>query len=88
MLSISGIDALDAARHRPKVVARAIISSALIDEGWTTEQVASVFGKSHPTIIHYKHIMKDIRKTPGYKAERELLASFKNALETCSEGEN
>lgn len=77
MKEVSGHDPLDETRRRAVVMARMMVASALLAEGYTENAVGAVLGWDHSTIHHYRRRMKEMLTAPGYDAERNLWERFK-----------
>ena len=80
MLELSGADAMENSRFRPVVIARALVSYALLLDGYSETAVGTVLGKDHSTINHYRDVMNKILHSPGYEAERHLWYQFRQML--------
>lgn len=80
MKEVSGHDPLDETRRRAVVMARMMVASALLAEGYTENAVGTVLGWDHSTIHHYRKRMKEVMTTPGYEAEKEILGKFKKCI--------
>lgn len=80
MKEISGVDPMANTRKREVVNARMMVAQALYDGGCIETDIATLLGKTHCSIHHYRKKMETIW-LPGYDAERELWEQFKQACD-------
>ena len=76
MKGLCGRDPCEETRERPVVMARVMVSHVLMVYGYSEHQIGTVLGWDHSTINHYRKKIDDIKRLPGYEAERELLEKF------------
>lgn len=80
MWHVSGYDPRLRTRARAVSVGRMIVCDQLMQEGWTEHAVGTVFGIDHSAVNYYRRRMRDVQDLPGYDAERDLLAAFRELL--------
>jgi hypothetical protein len=81
MLADFGIDISIKTRHRILVVGRTLVAHVLLTDGYTPSQIGFVMGVDRCTVIHYKELMEDFFRSPGYEGEREMWEKFKNEIQ-------
>lgn len=75
---VFGASPLPPSRRRPAVLARMAVCDQLLKEGWSENQAGTAIGIDHSSVNHYRARMRDVKALPGYDAERELLARFRD----------
>lgn len=74
---VFGASPLPPSRRRPAVLARMAVCDQLLVEGWSEHQAGTAIGIDHSSVHHYRARIRDVQTLPGYDAERELLARFR-----------
>ena len=77
--AIVGVDIRTPNRTRLASIARAVASYRLRLYGLTYQQIATIVGKTHATIIYYVRIMEDALEMPA--AFRDIVCYWKQMLE-------